>query len=193
LTAQFGFITRWSLVGPFDNTQGVGFRNAAPPEKAVDLKARYIGKDGKPVRWIEHSAETPKTVGDLKSLGVIDLNKLFQESKGDALERLREAAAIGYTVVESKQERPVEIRAGSNNAVRIWLNGKEIFFREEYHHGNDMDQHIGKGTLKAGRNTILIKVCQNNQDEVWARQWSFQLRVCDAIGGAVPVTVVTER
>lgn len=193
LTTQFGFITRWSLVGPFDNTQGVGFRNAAPPEKGVDLLAQYTGKDGKPIRWIHHTAESPKTVGELKNLGMVDLNKLFQATKGDTSERIREAVVIGFTAFQSKTAGPVEIRAGSNNAIRIWLNGKEIYFREEYHHGNDMDQHVGKGTLKAGLNSIMIKVCQNNQDESWARQWSFQLRLCDAIGSAVPLTVVTER
>jgi hypothetical protein len=47
--------------------------------------------------------------------------------------------------------------------------------------------------LKAGRNEILIKVCQNEQTDAWAQKWSFQLRVCDALGGAVPLTVVTEK
>ena len=193
LTSQFGFITRWALVGPFDNAKGVGFNSALPPEKGVDLKAEYPGLGGKSVRWIEHTAAPPTGAVDLGKLGVIDLNNIYQGAKGDAAERLREAVALGYAVVESKQERPVEVRAASNNAIRIWLNGKEIFFREEYHHGMEMDQHVGKGTLKAGRNEILIKVCQNEQDEVWARLWSFQLRVCDALGTAVPVTVVTEK
>jgi hypothetical protein len=48
-----------------------------------------------------------------------------------------------------------------------------------------MDQHVGRGTLKAGRNEILVKVCQNEQTDSWAQQWSFQLRVTDALGGAV--------
>ncbi|MCI0377977.1 MAG: hypothetical protein L0215_10245 [Gemmataceae bacterium] len=175
LTARFGFITRWMLVGPFDNVKGVGFQNVYPPEKGVDLAAKYTSKDGKDIRWIEHETHEP--------LGMVDLNKAIGHLKG--------AVAYGYAVVESKEERPVEIRAGSNNAIRIFLNGKEVFFREEYHHGMDMDQHVGKGVLKAGKNEILIKVCQNEQTEDWAQLWSFQLRVCDAIGGAVPVRVAT--
>jgi hypothetical protein len=183
LTRQFGFITQWKLAGPFDNTKGAGFRTAYPPEKGVDLSAVYTGKNKQEVRWIDHAPLPP--------LGLVDLNKLFKEQKGDMTERMREAAAFAYTVVESKEERLIEVRAASNNALRIWLNGKEIFFREEYHHGVEIDQHVGKGTLRAGRNEILVKVCQNHQDEEWARQWSFQLRICDAIGGSVPVTVVT--
>src|SRR5262249_4435543 len=95
--------------------------------------------------------------------------------------------------VESTTDRPIEIRAASNNAIRIWLNGKEVFFREEYHHGMEIDQHVGKGTLVKGKNQILIKVCQNEQTDTWAERWSFQLRVCDALGAAVPVTNVTEQ
>lgn len=177
LTAQFGFITRWALVGPFDNVKGVGFHTPNPPERGVNLKDAYEGKDGKKIRWIEHTTEAP--------LGTVDLNKVIGHLKG--------ATVFAYAAVASADERPVDIRASSNNAIRMHLNGKEIFFREEYHHGMRMDQHVGKGTLKAGRNEILLKVCQNEQTEEWAQQWSFQLRVCDAIGGPVPVTVVTEK
>jgi hypothetical protein len=177
LTAQFGFITHWAIVGPFDNAKGVGFQTINPPERGVDLEAEYEGKEGKKVRWFEHVTDAP--------LGMVDFNKAIGPLKG--------ATAFAYAAVVSPQQRPVELRAASNNAVRLYLNGKEIFFREEYHHGMQMDQHVGKGTLKAGRNEILVKVCQNEQTEDWAQLWSFQLRVCDAIGGPVPITVVTSK
>ena len=89
--------------------------------------------------------------------------------------------------------RKPEIRAGSNNAIRIFLNGKEVYGREEYHHGMQMDQHVARAVLRAGRNEILIKVCQNEQTDDWAQLWSFQLRVCDYLGAAAPVTNVTEK
>jgi hypothetical protein len=185
LTKRFNFITRWALVGPFDNTGNAGFTTAYPPEKEINFKAEFAGKDGRPVRWVEHTTTAP--------LGVVDINSLFKNEKAGAAERIREAAAYAYTALEAPEERAVELRAASNNALRIWLNGKEIFYRDEYHHGMEMDQHVGKGRLKAGRNDILVKICQNNQDEAWARQWSFQLRVCDPIGGAVPVSVVLDK
>ena len=171
LTRHYGFLTRWHVVGPFDNRKGVGFAAIYPPEKGVDLKASYPGQDQKPVKWQEHVTT--------QNLGVVDFNKVIGPLKG--------AVAYGYTVVTSPAERPVELRAGSNNAVRIYLNGREVYFREEYHHGNQMDQHVGRGTLKAGRNEILVKVCQNEQTDSWAQQWSFQLRVTDALGGPVPL------
>lgn len=177
LTSHFGFITRWMIVGPFDNTNGVGFGTVFPPDKGVDLKAVYIGKKDQKVGWKEHVTKEP--------LGLVDFNKIIDALHG--------VTAFAQTEVISPEERPIEIRATSNNAIRIYLNGKEIFFRDEYHHGTRMDQHVGKGVLKAGRNEVLVKVCQNEQTESWAQQWNFQLRLCDALGGAVPVTVVAAK
>jgi len=95
--------------------------------------------------------------------------------------------------VNAEQETPVEIRFGCICAVKIYLNGKEVFAREEYHHGQRFDQYLSTGTLKAGRNEILLKVCQNNQTDSWAQDWKFQLRLCDATGGSLPVTVVKNK
>ena len=180
LVKHFGFITRWQLVGPFDNVKGVGFHNVYPPEKGVDVKSTYAGKNGTTVNWQEYT--TSKAT---KELGLLDLTQVYGKLKG--------AVVYGHAVVSSESERSVELRAGSNNAVRIWLNGKEIYFREEYHHGKEMDQHVGKGLLKKGRNEILVKVCQNEQTDSWAQEWSFQVRVCDALGAAVPMLNVTEK
>jgi hypothetical protein len=178
LTAHYGFITNWLVIGPFDNRKGVGFHDKQPPQSGLDPKAVYVGKDKEEIRWQPHVTPADK-------MGLVNFNKIYTEKKG--------VVGFAYSVVESATERPVELRAASSNAVRIYLNGKEIFFREEYHHGMEIDQHVGKGVLKAGRNEILVKVCQNEQTDDWAREWSFQLRVCDAIGGAVPVTVVTGK
>jgi hypothetical protein len=174
LATQFGFIRHWALVTPFDNVEGVGFAKAFPPEKGVDLTATYTGKKDAKAKWLTHTTTEP--------YGVVNLNK--------ALGKLKGTTAYAYAIIDSPDERPVELRAGCINALKIYLNGKQVFAREEYHHGMDVDQHMGSGTLKKGRNEILVKVCQNEQTDVWAQEWMFQLRVCDALGGAVPMAVV---
>ena len=184
LVKHLGFVTRWQLVGPFDNVKGVGFHNVYPPEKGVDVTTTYVGKGNDIVRWKEHSVDNKP---------VTDFNRLAQVDLTEAVGKLKGAVVFAYAAVASDTERPVELRASSNNAVRIFLNGKEVYFREEYHHGAEMDQHVGKGVLKTGRNEILVKVCQNEQTESWAQRWDFQLRVCDALGAAVPVLNVTEK
>src|SRR5262249_22796812 len=143
-----------------------------PPEKAVDLKAMYKGKEGAAVKWV------PLSTKDL--YGKVDLNKDIGKLKG--------VIAYAHAVVDSPEERPIEVRAGSFNALKIFLNGKEVFFRDEYHHGMQLDQHIGRGMLKKGKNEILLKVCQNEQTEEWAQSWIYQVRLTDAVGQAVPFT-----
>jgi hypothetical protein len=177
VTAHFGFITRWLLAGPFDNSGVAGFHAPFPPERGVDPAAVYQGKNKAALRWSEHVTTAP--------YGLVDLNKALGKHMG--------VTAYAFAVVDSPAERPVQVRVGSNNAVKVFLNGKQVFAREEYHHGMRMDQHVGAGTLKAGRNEILIKICQNQQTEEWAQSWSFQARVSDAIGGAVPVKVATDK
>jgi hypothetical protein len=174
LTRHFGFITSWHVIGPFDHTGVKAFHVAYPPESTVDLAASYEGKNGQRVSW--------QSVTATGTYANVDLNQPLGKLKG----------VIGYaaTVVESPQEQPVEIRVGSVNAIKIFLNGELLLAHEEYHHGAHMDQYIGRGRLKAGRNTILLKVCQNEQTESYAALWGFQCRLCDATGGAVPFTLV---
>lgn len=174
LTKHFGFITDWTIVGPFDSTGAKGYDTLFPPEQKVDLSAAYTGKGGKKLQWQKHTTKA--------KMGLVDFNVAIGDLHG--------VCAFAYTVVNSKKERPVEVRVASNNAVQIFLNGQKIFGRNEYHHGMHMDQHVGKATLKAGANQVLVKVCQNEQTDSWAQQWSFQLRITDDLGTPVPLTVV---
>jgi hypothetical protein len=174
LTAHYGAIRRWLLATPFDNTGEKGFQTVYPPEKGVDPRAVCKGKDGAEVRWVAH------TTAEVH--GLVDLNVVLGKRKN--------TVAYAWTVIDSPREQRVQVRAGCDTAVKLFLNGRPIFHREEYHHGLSMDQHVGVGTLKPGRNEILVKVCQNYQLEPWAQDWKFQLRLCDDIGGAVPFRVV---
>ncbi len=169
VAGHFGFVRRWHLAAPFDNPQGRSFNTVYPPEKGVDLGAVCKGKNGEEVRWKAYATTDP--------YGQVDLNKAIGKVKG--------AIAYAYAVIDSPVERPVEIRAGSINAIKVFLNGKELFARDESHHGMSVDQYVARGVLKAGRNELLVKVCQNEQTEPWAQNWMFQVRLCDATGAAV--------
>jgi hypothetical protein len=180
LVAHFGLIQDWYILAPFDSTDGVGYKTAYPPESKIHLDKTYEGKGGAKINWLRHQETNPR--------GLVDLNKLFREKLNQAT-RVREAVAYAYTEVESPEERLIEIRCGSATAVKIFLNGKQVFAREEYHHGMSMDQHLATVTLKKGKNTIVLKICQNNQNEQWAQTWAFSVRLCDAVGTAVPFRV----
>ena len=168
LPKHFGFLMRWNVIGPFDNTSRKGFETIFPPEKEINFNSKYKGKE-KQIEW--------QPLASSDSLGKIDLNKPFG--------MLKETTAYAYTEFESKSSRTAELRLGCKNAWKIWVNGKFIFGRDEYHRGQRIDQYKLKIQLKEGKNTILVKACQNEQTEEWTVQWEFQLRICDEGGVAI--------
>jgi hypothetical protein len=168
LPRHYGFVVRWKVIGPFDNTAEKGFDAVYPPEREIDLKASYQGKHGQ-LKWIDHVTRD--------KYGWVDLNKALVEEK----------SVVGYATAEliSKGAQDVELRAASYNAAKFWLNGKLIYQRNVNHMGSQMDQYVVPVVLNPGRNVILVKVCQNAVMEEWANFWGFQLRVCDANGTAI--------
>ena len=168
LPRHFGFLTNWHIVGPFDNTGSKGFNVVYPPEKQVDLKAKLKGKLG-PATWKSY-----KTKHDF---GIVDIAKQISPYKG--------AVMYCSTVFESKTPRSIQFRLGTPNAWKLWINGRQVFANEEYHRGMKLDQYSVPVTLRAGSNTILLKICQNEQDQDWAQRYQFQVRTCDVSGIAV--------
>src|SRR5262249_34906030 len=138
--------------------------------KGVDVHASYKGKGGIQVRWSEHSSADP--------YGMVDLNK--------ALGKHKDAVAYAFAALDSPAERLGQIPLGCIHPSKIFVNRKKVFERDEYHHGMRLDQYSCTAKLQAGRNELLLKICQNNQTESWAQDWKFQARLTDFVGAAVP-------
>ena len=165
LPSVFGWVSQWKVIGPFDSTRGAGFEKVYAPEERVNLAAEYDGKTGK-IRWQDFTATN--------DYGLVDLNK--------PCGALKEVAGYAFTEFYSDKARPVELRLGCKNAWKVWLNGKLLFGRDEYHRGMEIDQYRLAAELKPGRNSILVKICQNEQTEKWTVEWEFQLRITDVLG-----------
>ncbi len=171
LPRHFGFLTNWKVVGPFHNLERAGFAEKFAPEDNVTLDATYRGKEAE-VAWQPLSTQDP--------YGKVDLNKPYG--------KLKEVTAYAYHEFTSGEAREAELRLGCKNAWKIWLNGELVFGRDEYHRGQRIDQYKMPIKLRKGSNTILLKLCQNEQKQDWTVQWEFQLRVCDAMGTAILAT-----
>ncbi len=172
LPSHFGFLMHWNVIGPFDNTERSGFDKIYPPEKAINFGAVYEGKDGK-VKWSEFVTAD--------QYGMVDINKAYP-GPGDGL---KEVTAYAYSEYKASETREVELRLGCKNAWKIWHNGQLVFGRDEYHRGIRIDQYRLNLNLNKGRNTLLVKLCQNEQAEPWTKEWQFQLRICDSTGTAI--------
>jgi hypothetical protein len=171
LPKHFGFLMHWQIVGPFHNTDRKGFDTVFEPEKQVDLNAAYQGKT-REVKW------QPYFTTD--EYGMVNFN--------DPYNPIKEVTAYAYTEFESDSDTAAELRLGCKNAWKIWLNGEFIFGRDEYHRGMRIDQYQLPVQLRKGKNTILVKACQDAQEQTWTKEWQFQLRVCDSTGTALLAT-----
>jgi len=174
---HFGFLSDWHVIGPFDNRDKKGFPVEYPPEKELNVKASYDSEYAKSkVSWKKYSTDD--------AYGIFDIAKQIENHKGSCM--------YATTKYVSDKPQSVELRLGTPNAWKLWLNGKLIFEREEYHRGTRMDQYKLSVDLKRGNNTILVKICQNEQDDDWAQSYHIQLRVCNSTGSAVlPATTKT--
>lgn len=165
LVRQLGFLTRWKVVGPFDNTGRAGFEKVFPPETELRFDAEYDGKDGK-VRWKDFETR--------HEYGMVDFNQAYAPVK--------EVTGYAYTEFQSDVARSAEIRLGCKNGWKVWFNGRYLFGRDEYHRGAEMDQYRLPVQLQPGKNTLLVKLTQNEQKEDWTVEWEFQLRLTDPSG-----------
>jgi hypothetical protein len=181
ISRHFGFVSKWMIAGPFDNKDEKGFAVAYTPEKEFEeqgpnFSAEYDGMNGK-VQW--------KPLDTSDDYGVVDIAGQIENFKGSAM-----YAAATWN---SPAEQTLQIRLGTPNAWKIWVNGKLLFEREEYHRSSQMDQYVVPVTLKAGDNTICLKICQNEQTQEWAQKYQYQLRICDQTGaGVLPAPIVAQ-
>lgn len=169
---QFGFLANWRLIGPFDHVGTKNFDKAFPVESdaiAGSLKEEYEGKDGSKVVWKQHTT--------VAADGAVDLAALFNNEKGCII--------YGVSEFESPIEVDAEVRLGCINGNKVWVNGKLVLSNEVYHTNMQIDQYVEPIHLKAGKNQILVKICQNEQKEQWAQLYAFQLRISDSTGKAI--------
>lgn len=171
LQQVMGFLNRWRVVGTFDNTESAGFDVAYGPEKELaSIKEttehnneEYQNADGESVTW-----QQTKSNDDA---GVVDLNKIIGNKK--------DSTVYASASFNSPLAGAAQLRLGSPNATKVWLNGKLVMTNEVYHNSNSIDKFVADVDLKKGANEILIKVCQNNQTQPWAQDWQYQMRFCD--------------
>ena len=162
----------WWIVGPFDNAAGIGYNTAYIPEDTtqIDPTAQYDGVDGQ-VNWEKRADDTFD--------GYVDLEKIFD--KGNNWNTV-----YAWTSVNSPDERKVELRFGTGNQTKFWLNGEAVFTHSESR-SIAMDQDTIPVTLKPGENSILVKVCSENTYFL-----GFYLRITDTDGNPFDDLIVGE-
>ncbi len=175
LTVHDNFVTQWHVVGPFDSPEKSGFAKAFAPETTpFDAAMTAEGRGGVKVGW--------KPVQATAAEGTINVNLPLGQQMN--------AVAYLAATLDAPAETPCELRFQTPNALKVFVNGKEVFARATYHGGTSRDQYVVPVTLKAGANVVLVKLVQDDQPHAWTKEWSLAARVTDSTGGRVPLKQV---
>ncbi len=135
------YLTHWSVAGPFD----------FDPDK--DFAGQKYGPElGIRPRW--QKAHTDRE-------HAMDLRKLFN---------LDDKIAYAVTYLHSEQPQKIAFKINSDDGFALWLNGEQLAMVVA---GRPIDHvpDVAEGTLRPGRNTLLLKVFQYN------RGWGFKVGV----------------
>jgi hypothetical protein len=131
---------KWHYIGPFDNTDNQGFDTVYEPEKEIDLKKTYDGKDGVKAAWKEFPKFAVGQVNDLKRFKVNDYSFVYL-----------------YHEIEVKEAVTLPISLGSDDSLAVWLNGDKLVSQNVVRSAAP-DQDRATLKLKPGKNKLLVKV-----------------------------------
>jgi hypothetical protein len=155
-------IKDWHIIGPFksDKPKTISLDHPTPLDEditrasdgSVDLKSTYR-MNGSVLKWTPAKAQKRGLVNLTAALGAVEY-----------------AIAYGYAEIDSVHARDAVLRIGSDDGIRIWLNGKQVHSHE-----------VGRGYapcsdqvavhLKAGKNRLVVKIDNNTAG------WGFGVQI----------------
>jgi alpha-galactosidase len=142
------FLTDWHIIGPFRGGPGarVSLDLPTPVESSERTKAdRPNLASTFPVNGHALAWQTARA----GAKGYVDLTSLLGASEW--------SVAYAYTEIESVHGRETVLRCGSDDGIRIWLNGDQIHSREVGRPYRPNDDEVAV-YLRPGVNRILVKI-----------------------------------
>jgi tetratricopeptide (TPR) repeat protein len=152
----------WYILGPFSQKNVSGFFYPYPPEQKIDLNAKYAGLQTE-INWRSSTDRTRDGYLDLRS----------------ALKQSNWAVAYALIYAYSPDERKAQIRLGTDEACKLWLNDEQIW-QHYLKQAAQIDRDIVTVILHPGYNKFLIKVTNSIQE------WGFYFRITDENGNGYP-------
>ncbi len=125
------FITLWQVAGPYENQEVDIFAFAFPPESGESVKWQKVPEDS-------------------------DKDNYWHVNLGTVLKSSGPVAYLRNKVL-SEKDQEVQLQVGSNDGVKVWLNGELV-------HTNNTARGVTPGEdkvnvkIKKGSNIVLIKI-----------------------------------
>lgn len=156
IDALAGCITTWRIAGPFTVDQKDGLA-------LIDVPL------GPEVEGATTDWKNPPAPSKPESAWQIDLLKAFGGNN---------RVAYAKASVWSEKAQKVRLEIGSDDGVKVMLNGKQVFAKNQVRRFIANEDKV-KTELKQGENTLLLKITQGGGD------WAFSMRIRDEKGGAI--------
>jgi hypothetical protein len=157
-----GFIRTWLVLAPIPLAENQSGAEGLDKEQLKD-EAKLQPKDGdkikageKELTWKKH--QTPEHL--------VDFNAILGAETEDSV-----AYAVCY-VVAGEELKGVKMKTGSDDQLKVYLNGKKVFAFTEAR-AADKDQDTTEVTLQKGVNVLVCKVVNEKMD------WSLCVRFVD--------------
>ena len=155
-----GFVCDWRILGPFDNSNRTAESTMATFEPVTGWTTPVKGPDNKGMVWKTYRSPN----------GFLEFSKVFPKPPKDW------SAFIAYAGIRLVADQPIKVllECNSFNSFRIYLNGKEIFFRP----GMQLDLPDGnrvEANLVAGENTLVFRCTESASSPQFP--WGLYLRV----------------
>jgi hypothetical protein len=154
-------VLQWSVIGPF-STDATKAHKGLAEKLAVE---KDIAADGSlPTRGVYKDARANRRFRKVtvEGNGKVDLLEMLGRHEWCA------AYAVGR--IESMHDRDAELVIGSDDGVKVWLNGK-VVHEIEVGRGYLPDQDRVRVRLRQGVNHLLVKIAQ------YHGQWEFSVAV----------------
>jgi chitodextrinase len=154
------YIMSWLVDGHFSN-----------PDQLTRLTADYIGGES-----LAFPREGMVSGGRTWSRSdspteYLDLNAMFGSPTY--------CAAYAHAYVYSPAAQTVNMWMGSNDGIKVWLNGNVVWFNDAYRSFR-IDKDKTTVNLSAGWNRLLVKVSQATGS------WGVSVKLCDSAGNPIP-------
>ncbi len=141
------FITDWLICGPF------------PSDEEENINTDFLLSDGGETKVVP---EAGKNYSSNSVEGKVTWHFAKAEESGklnfrELIEPNQKNVVYAATVINCDNAQPVIFKFGSNDRLKVWLNGKLIHFYSQVRAGGPDTDQIPAG-LKKGKNLLLAKV-----------------------------------
>ncbi len=138
-------LRNWAVIGPFENDGRSGFSAIYPPEKEGFTPGIAVHGKEHDVSW--------RALPEISPIGFVDLD--------GAVWPRQDVTVYAATLVPAKRPQAAILHFGASGANRVWVNGEQVLEDGNLHPAR-FDQHTVPIRLRAGENSILVKIAHSS-------------------------------